>query len=63
MINMLIKHLPNIPIVDIVEFYEERAGVREFDGGYSREDAEVLAFQDTIDYYSLTNTILNTTTL
>ena len=63
MINQLIKHLPHIPAEDIAEFYEERAGVREFDGGYPREEAERLAFQDTIDYYSLTNHILNTTSI
>lgn len=63
MINQLIKHLPHIPVEDITEFYEERAGVREFDGGYPRAEAERLAFQDTIKYYSLINHILNTTTI
>jgi hypothetical protein len=63
MINQLIKHLPNIPVEDITEFYEERAGVREFDGGYPRAEAERLAFQDTINHYSLTNHILNATTI
>ena len=61
MINQLIKHLPTIDPEDIMEFFEERAGVREFDGGYSRDEAERLAFQDTIDYYSLANHILSTT--
>ena len=33
---------------DAREFYEERAGVREFDGGHARERAEVLALVDTL---------------
>jgi len=32
------------------EFFEERAGIRQFDGGLSREEAERLAMQDVIKY-------------
>jgi hypothetical protein len=31
-----------------LEFFEERAGVRQYDGGYPREEAESLALQDTL---------------
>jgi hypothetical protein len=31
----------------LFEFYAERAAIREFDGGYSRADAERLAIADT----------------
>ena len=30
------------------EFYEERAAIREFEGGYSREEAEKLAYAETL---------------
>lgn len=62
-IDLLISKLNNIPKDNILEFYEERAAVRQYDGGYSRTEAEVLAFQDTIDFFSLTNHILNTTNI
>lgn len=63
MINHLIKHLPYIPVEDLAEFFEERAGVREFDGRYPRDEAERYAFQDTIDHYYLANHILHTTNI
>jgi hypothetical protein len=28
------------------DYYEERAGIREFDAGYTRDEAEKLALQD-----------------
>jgi hypothetical protein len=44
--------------VDWRTFYDERAGILEFDGGMSRPDAEALAFQATacewqIQYWTL----------
>lgn len=33
-------------IVDICEMWNERAAIREYDGGKSRREAEVLAFDD-----------------
>ena len=33
-----------------LELFNERAGIREFDGGLKREDAERLAKQDTEAY-------------
>ena len=49
MINKLINRLPYIQPDNLREFFEERAGIREFDGGLPREHAEEEAFFDTID--------------
>ena len=32
------------------EFYQERAGIRQFDGGLSRVEAEAAAWEDTLFY-------------
>lgn len=32
------------------EFYQERAGIRQFDGGLSRPEAEEAAWKDTLRY-------------
>lgn len=32
-------------------FYDERAGICEFDGGLGRKMAEAMAFRETIDAY------------
>lgn len=63
MIDQLIKHLPTIDPENIREFYEERAGVREFDGGLSKEEAEKHAFQDTMAYFCLVNHINQTSNI
>ena len=63
MINQLIKHLPTIDPDNIREFYEERAGVREFDGGMTREQAEQHAFNDTMAYFCIANHINQTTNI
>lgn len=63
MINTLIKRLPYIDRDNLTEFYEERAGVRQFEGNMSKEDAETAAFFDTIDYFAITNHILSTTNI
>lgn len=34
-------------MIDYREFYEERAAIREYDGGYSRKEAEMLAYKET----------------
>lgn len=38
---------PTFPSED--QFFEERAAIREYDGGLSREDAEILADHDCLD--------------
>lgn len=35
---------------DAQEFYQERAGIRQFDGGLSRAEAEAAAWTDTLHY-------------
>lgn len=35
---------------DAQEFYQERAGIRQFDGGLSRPEAEAAAWEDTLRY-------------
>lgn len=35
---------------DAQEFYQERAGIRQFDGGLSRPEAEAAAWTDTLHY-------------
>lgn len=35
-------------MTDYKEFYEERAAIREYEGGYSREEAEKLAYAETL---------------
>lgn len=32
------------------EFYQERAGIRQFDGGQSQREAEAEAWEDTLRY-------------
>lgn len=34
-------------MIDYREFYEERAAIREYEGGYSRKEAEMLAYKET----------------
>lgn len=31
---------------ELIEIYEERAAIREFDGGLSRHEAEIAAYED-----------------
>jgi hypothetical protein len=38
------EHLP----VECIEEYEERAGILEFDGGLTREEAEAQALQEIL---------------
>lgn len=38
-----------IPIARVIEEHAERAAIREYLGGMSREDAETAAVQDTCD--------------
>lgn len=40
---------------DAQEFYQERAGIRQFDGGLSRPDAEAAAWKDTLLYLEQRN--------
>ena len=60
MIDQLIKHLPTIDPENIREFFEERAGVRQFDGNMTKEKAESYAFADTMAYFSVVNHINQT---
>jgi hypothetical protein len=43
---MLIEQNPTVDTLLLAEVFEERAAIREYDGGYSREEAEKLAFDD-----------------
>lgn len=61
MIDKLFLILRNVDRDNVIEFFEERAAVREFEAGYPRDEAERLAFQDTIDYFAVANHILETT--
>ena len=36
-------------MIDYRELYEERAAIREYEGGYSRKEAEMLAYKETQD--------------
>jgi hypothetical protein len=38
-----------------LDFFNERAAIREYDGKYEREMAEYLAMLDTIYFYNLLN--------
>lgn len=58
---LLNKHLSHIPQEQWLEFFNERAAVRHFEGNTPIDTAEALAFQDTISYFYLTNHILATT--
>lgn len=42
---MTVEHMNE----DEREFFEERAAIREFEGGYSREEAEQLARQEMLE--------------
>ena len=59
----LIKRLPGINPESIIEFFEERAAIREHEAGMHRSLAEQFAFQDTIKHFYLDNHIINTTNL
>lgn len=37
------------------EFFQERAGIRQFDGGQSQRAAEAAAWQDTLRYLEQRN--------
>lgn len=37
------------------EFYQERAGIRQFDAGQSRREAEAGAWEDTLRYLERRN--------
>ena len=37
------------------EFYQERAGIRQFDGGQSQREAEAEAWEDTLRYLEQRN--------
>ena len=38
-----------IPLARVVEEHEERAAIREYLGGMSRDEAEIAALEDTCD--------------
>ena len=59
-LEQLFAALPSIDKEDLTEFFNERAAVREFSGNISRERAEALAFEDTIDYFYVVNHINQT---
>jgi hypothetical protein len=45
-----------VPVLDCLEFYLERAAIREFDGNQSRPDAESGAVEDVKIWIALWNT-------
>ena len=61
MINKLTALLPYIDKENLIEFYEERAAVREYNGNMTRERAEECAFHDTIGFFNVENHIKATT--
>lgn len=44
--NRLLSLFPHVDPDLLFEMYEERAAIREYEGGYSRETAEELAIED-----------------
>ncbi|MBS1132624.1 MAG: hypothetical protein H6R16_3626 [Proteobacteria bacterium] len=44
---------------DAQEFYQERAGIRQFDGRLSRPEAEAAAWKDTLRYLEQRNSAGN----
>jgi hypothetical protein len=44
-----------IEAVDVRDFYEERAGILEFNGGLSRSEAEAAALAETVINFGLTD--------
>jgi hypothetical protein len=42
-------------VEDWQNFFDERAGIAEFDGNYSRCDAEIIAFEDCVDRWLALN--------
>ena len=65
LIEMLVRYKP--ALVELLKscahwdthdwrgFFEERAGIAEFDCGYSRSDAELIAFADCVDRWLSAN--------
>lgn len=49
--NEIVADLVSKLDANLVEAFEERAAIREFDGGISRELAEALALLDVIRQY------------
>lgn len=48
-------HETNLDVTDYAEWYEERAAIYEYDGGYSRSEAEAFAIQNTLALYCETH--------
>lgn len=49
----LIQLFPDENIELVKELFEERAGIREYDGMYTREEAEQLAIEDLREIFSV----------
>ena len=50
-VNEVVADLVSRLDADLKEAFEERASIREFDGGINRELAEALALLDVIQQY------------
>jgi hypothetical protein len=42
----LLASVHNRPVLDVLELFNERAAIRQYDGGLTRADAESAALQD-----------------
>jgi hypothetical protein len=42
----LLASVHNRPVLEVQELFNERAAIRQYDGGLTRADAERLALQD-----------------
>jgi hypothetical protein len=42
----LLASVHNRPVLDVLELFNERAAIRQYDGGLTRPDAESAALQD-----------------
>ncbi len=42
--------LDNLWTMDLMMIFEERAAILEFDAGFSRQDAERMAYEEVVNY-------------
>jgi len=41
-----LAHQHGVPVLSVLEFFLERAAIREYDGGQMRDEAEIGAIED-----------------
>jgi len=54
-LNTGVKHFVETLDIDAREYFEERAGIAEFEAGMSRVDAEQFAMELTRTHFKLAN--------